>query len=159
MKGFELTTLRKAKISDIKITKDNNGRQSNIIFYLVERFINFIKPNFISIITSIFVTMVNTYGIYHYLLSLKGCINSRANCLRYYSLVLMYQLFFEVLRAGISFSIICVLVIWRLTHFSNLFLILFIYFAIYAYDHGDTFYKHGYYNFYGIKNYSKDYYT
>ena len=150
MKDFEFTTLRKAKISDLKITKDNNERQSNIIFKLIERLTNYIRPNFISIITSIVVTMVNTYGIYHYLLSLNGCTSSRANCLSHYSLVLMYQLFFEVLRAGISFSIICVMAFWRLTHFSNLFLILSLYFTIYAYDHGDTFSKHGYYNFYGF---------
>ena len=152
MKDLEIstTTLMKAKISDLKIPGENNERQSNIIFKLIERFINYIKPNFISIITSIFVTIINTYGIYHYLLSLNGCNNSRANCLRHYSLVHMYQLFFGVLRAGISFSIICVLVAWRLTHYSNLFLILSSYFTIFAYDHGETFSNHGYYNFYGF---------
>ena len=152
MKDLEIstTTLMKAKISDLKIPGENNERQSNIIFKLIERFINYIKPNFISIITSIFVTIINTYGIYHYLLSLNGCNNSRANCLRHYSLVHMYQLFFGVLRAGISFSIICVLTIWRLTHFSNLLLIVSLYLTIYAYDHEDNFYKHGYYNFYGF---------
>ena len=150
MKELDFTTLRKAEISDIKITRNNNEKQSNIIFKLVEIFINSIKQNFISIISSIFITIINTYGIYHYLLSLNGCKNSRANCLRHYSLVLMYQLFFEVLRAGISFSIICVMAFWRLTHFSNLFLILSLYFTIYAYDHGETFSNHGYYNFYGF---------
>ena len=150
MKDIEFSELKTVKISDIKITKENNGRQSNIILQIVQRFINYIKPNFISIITSIFVTIINTYGIYHYLLSLNGCRNSRANCLRHYSLVLMYNLFFEVLRAGISFSIICVMAAWRLTHFSNLLLILSLYFTIFAYDHGDTFSNHGYYNFYGF---------
>ena len=100
--------------------------------------------------TSIFITILNTYGLYHYLLSLNGCKSSRAKCLRYYSLVLMYNLFFEVLRAGISFSIICVLAIWRLTHFSNVFLIVSLYLTIYTYDHEDNFCKHGYYNFYGF---------
>ena len=150
MKDLESTTFKKAKISDLQFANENNGRQNIIFFKLCENFINNIKPNFYSIITSIFITILNAYGIYHYLLSLNGCKNSRANCLSHYSLVLMYNLFFEVLKAGISFSIICVLAFWRLINFSNVFLIVSFYLTIYAYDHGDGFYKHGYYNFYGF---------
>jgi len=150
MNDLEFTSLRRAKISDLKMPKENNERQRNFFFKQVERGIIYIMSNLINIATSIFIVIINTYGVYHYLLSLNGCKNSRAKCLRYYSLVLMYNLFFEVLRAGISFSIICVLTFWSLTPISNLLLILSLYLTIYAYDHGDTFDKHGYYNFYGF---------
>ena len=150
MKDLELATLRKAEISDLKNTREYNERLSYVFSKLAYTIFNNIKSNLTKIISSIIIVIINAYGIYHYLLSLKGCQNSRANCLRYYSLVLMYDLFFEVLRAGISFSIICVMAFWRLTHFTNLFLIISLYLTIYLYDHGDTFSSHGYYNFYGF---------
>ncbi len=96
------------------------------------------------------IIILNAYGIYHYLQSLNGCKNSRAYCLQYYSLKQLFSIFFLVLKAGISFSIISVFVYWELVPMSHYLLIISIYQTIYIVDHEDNFHKHGYYNFCGF---------
>ena len=99
---------------------------------------------------TILIIIINAYGLYHYLKSLKGCKNSRAFCLHYYTLNKLYKIFFKVLKAGISFSIISVFAYWKLISLSNFILVVSIYITLYIFDHNDNFENHGYYNFYGF---------
>ena len=94
--------------------------------------------------------LLNISGLYYYLKSLKGCKNSRAYCLNYYSLGLMVQIFVYILISSISFSIIFIFVIWKLISFSNFLIITFSYITLAIYDHNDNFENHGYYNIYGF---------
>ena len=96
------------------------------------------------------VILLNMYGVYYYLKSLKGCKNSRAFCLNHYSLGKLIELFGNTLKASISFSIISVFTYWKLISFSNLLIISFTYITFYIFDHSDNFENHGYYNFYGF---------
>ena len=95
-------------------------------------------------------TLINIYGLYSYLYSLKGCKNSRAYCLRYYSMFKINEIIYDVLRAGFSYSIIITLTFWNLISLSNFFIISSAYLSLFIYDNGDGFVNHGYYNFYGF---------
>ena len=96
------------------------------------------------------VIIINIYGLNCYLSSLIGCKNSRAFCLSYYSSKKINEIVSYVLKASFSYSLIFTLTFWRLLYFSYFLLITSMYYAIYLYDHGDTFEKHGYYNLYGF---------
>jgi hypothetical protein len=124
------------------ITKINNIKNGIIsIFFKLKKFIDYY---------TIIIIIVNAYGLYNYLQSLNGCKNSRAYCLHYYTLKQLFNIFLFVLKAGISFSIISVLVYWQLVPISHYILIISVYETIYIFDHEDNFHKHGYYNFYGF---------
>ena len=94
--------------------------------------------------------LINIYGLYSYLYSLKGCKNSRAYCLRYYSMFKINEIIYDVLKAGFSYSIIITLTFWNLIYLSNFFIISSPYLSLFIYDNGDGFVNHGYYNFYGF---------
>ena len=98
----------------------------------------------------IFILILNIYGINNYLISLKGCKNSRAFCLYHYSLKIMFEIFFYILRASFSFSIISVFAYWKLISFSNYILIISTYLTLFIFDHKDNFENHGYYNLYAF---------
>ena len=120
---------------------DSSDLEENNILW----FEKLIKPFFITM-----TLFINIYGLYNYLKSLKGCKNSRAYCLYYYSLNNIFDIAFKVLRAGISFSIILIFTIWKLIPFSIFLFIISLYYTLYIFDKSDNFENHGYYNFYGF---------
>ena len=137
------------KILDEEENKLSNTCNKKIILFYINKFYIWLKNNkpYFHLITVIF---INIYGLYYYLESLHGCKNSRAFCLYYYSLKELLHIFFYILRASISFSIISVYTFWKLISFSNYLIIISIYFTLFIFDHYDDFEKHGYYNFYAF---------
>ena len=61
----------------------------------------------------VFLLYINAFAIYMYSLSLEGCANTRAICLKYYHIDILIEIFFQVLKAGIAFSIIIILAYWK----------------------------------------------
>ena len=119
----------------------------------IKHIINKISKEFKKIYTFFFIAItifINIYCLYHYLISLKGCKNSRAYCLDFYSINQIHSFAKDVIRAGIGFSIINIFVFWRLIPFYSYLLIISLYYTLYTFDKGDNFENHGYYNFYGF---------
>ena len=112
--------------------------------------IKFGREQLINICLLLIAILINIYGLYSYLYSLKGCKNSRAYCLRYYSMFKINEIIYDVLRAGFSYSLIITLAFWNLISLSNFFIISSAYLSLFIYDNGDDFVNHGYYNFYGF---------
>ena len=137
---------KKEKNTDSDEEKILSNQQKNEKLELLKKIFNKIKPIFHITI----VIILNIYGIYYYLISLKGCRNSRAYCLHYYSLNHLYKLFYYVLRASISFSIISIYAYWKFITFSNFSIISFTYITLFIFDHSDNFENHGYYNCYAF---------
>ena len=127
------------------IKKDNFPKiniLNNIFQFGVKHFFN------ISLLSS--VILINIFGLYNYLYSLKGCKNSRAYCLSYYSINKLKEIAINVLKSSISYSLIIILTFWKLIPISYLSLISSVYLTLYLYDHCDNFENHGYYNFNGF---------
>ena len=145
LKNFKINK----KILDEEENKLSNTCNKKIILFYINKFYIWLKNNkpYFHLIT---VIIINIYGLYYYLESLHGCKNSRAFCLYYYSLKELFHIFFYILRASISFSIISVYTFWQLISLSNYLIIISIYFTLFIFDHYDDFEKHGYYNFYAF---------
>ena len=123
---------------------------NNKLYNIFLKLKNKIKINNSSFLIMLLTILLNIYGLYYYLKSLKGCKNSRAFCLQYYSLDLMFHIFIYILISSISFSIIFIFSFWNFISFSNFLIIMFSYITLAIYDHNDNFENHGYYNFYGF---------
>ena len=112
--------------------------------------IQFVLNNSINIGLVLFTIIINIYGLYSYLHSLKGCKNSRAYCLSYYSMNKINEIIISIIKASFSYSLIIIVTFWKLISFSNFSLITSVFLTLYLYDNGDSFENHGYYNFYGF---------
>ena len=133
------------KCNNINDSIDCSNKNKKIFYQIILFIINNHKY-----FIFLFVLIINMYGLNNYLLSLKGCKNSRAFCLYHYTLKEMFEIFYYILRASFSFSIISVLAYWKLISSSNYFLIVSIYLSLFIFDHYDNFENHGYYNFYAF---------
>ena len=112
--------------------------------------IQFVLNNSINIGLVLITIIINIYGLYSYLHSLKGCKNSRAYCLSYYSMNKINEIIISIIKASFSYSLIIIVTFWKLISFSNFSLITSVFLTLYLYDNGDSFENHGYYNFYGF---------
>ena len=152
MKDLDSIKLKSDENDDLK-DKDNSHYIRKDIFLknkVLNNIIKFGKEQSINIFLLLIAILINIYGIYHYLYSLKGCKNSRAYCLSYYSMNKINEIVYDVLRAGFSYSIIITLAFWNLISLSNFFIISSAYLSLFIYDNDDNFVNHGYYNFYGF---------
>ena len=151
MKDLDLVKLKSEENDDLK--DSNNLKYSRKISFLKKLLNKFPKIN-IALLINIFIfslaILINIYGLYNYFYSLNGCKNSRAYCLKYYSMKRINEIIIYVLKAGISYSIIFVLAFWNLISFSSFSVITSSYLALYIFDNDDNFENHGYYNFYGF---------
>ena len=148
LKTEENDELKNEKINKNLKTKLYKAKDSNKLLNFLQ-YGRYLIINYNNMFLSIAI-LINIYGLYNYLYSLKGCKNSRAYCLSYYSMKKINEIVYYILRASISYSIIFILTFWKLLPFSHFVTITSIYFTLYLYDNGDNFEKHGYYNLYGF---------
>ena len=151
MKDLDLVKLKSEENDDLK--ESNNIKYSGKNLFIKKFLNNLPKINsapLINIFILLLAILINIYGLYYYFYSLKGCKNSRAYCLHYYSMEKINEIIWYVLKAGISYSIIVVLTFWNLISFSIFLVITSSYISLYLFDNNDNFENHGYYNFYGF---------
>ena len=141
--GDELKSDKDSKSSDINLS--NNDTVLDELMNLFQFRAQIVKYSIICL-----VLIINIYGLNSYLYSLKGCKNSRAYCLSYYSMAKINEMVVEILKSSISYSLIFILAFWKLLPLSYFIVITSVYLSLIIYDHGDNFENHGYYNFYGF---------
>ena len=151
MKDLDLVKLKSEENDDLKDLNNLEYSRKNLFpKKLLNKFPKINIAHLINIFILSSAILINIYGLFNYFYSLKGCKNSRAYCLKYYSMKRVNEIIIYVLKAGISYSIIFVLAFWSLISFSAFSLVTSSYLALYIFDNDDNFANHGYYNFYGF---------
>ena len=113
------STIINSKNKIIKFSNIFNSKKKYIINKLKDKLYNSNDFYFI-----IFTIIINAFGIYYYLKSLTGCRSTRAFCLYYYTINLIFKIFLDILKASISFSIISIFAYWKFISFYNLLIII-----------------------------------
>ena len=111
MKDLDSIKLKSEENDELK-NKNNIKPIRKDLFHNNKVFNNLIKygkDNSVNICLLTIAILINIYGLYSYLYSLKGCKNSRAYCLHYYSMEKINEIITNVLRTGISYSLIFIL--------------------------------------------------
>ena len=152
MKDLDSIKLKSEENDDLKYKSNFKSNKTDLFINnkILKNIIKYVTDNLVNICLLTKAILINIYGLYHYLYSLKGCKNSRAYCLHYYSMNKIDEIVVHVLKSGISYSLIFILAYWKLISPSNFFIITSTFLSLYLYDNGDNFENHGYYNFYGF---------
>ena len=137
--GDELKSDKDSKSSDINLS--NNDTVLDELMNLFQFRAQIVKYSIICL-----VLIINIYGLNSYLYSLKGCKNSRAYCLSYYSMAKIKEMVEDILKSSICYSLIFILAFWKLLPLSYFIVITSVYLSLFIYDHNDNFENHGYYN-------------